>query len=165
MLVMSVCLFVGGRFRANQARVDPTRPGTAETQRTERGWVQAARRENQRGGPTNGDRVQPLDVALGQWALGQKGLGRVTLAARAPADVMSLVVIMPPPPSRPDPMVLTDGFCSLCAVRPVDCYLLFRLFKIGHSRTQLTRTHFSMSYHSNRFLKTFRTGRKLKGST
>jgi len=74
--------------------------------------VQAVRWENERGGPANCDRVQPLEAALGQKTLGQQGLGQATLA-RAPADVMSLVIIMPPPPSLPDPMVPTDGFCSL----------------------------------------------------
>jgi hypothetical protein len=99
----------------------------------------------------------------GLQTLDQQTLDQQTLGTDVPAASANgwIVVIMPPPPSLPDPMVITGSLCS-AAARLVTAYsykiggyrtLRSPLSTQGHDkvgtardRTQLTRTHPLMSF-------------------
>jgi hypothetical protein len=84
--------------------------------------------------------VQPLDAALGHQALG----------AMAPAVLENwrIFIVMPPPPSLPDSMVIDDRPVD---PRPETCTLSLRIqfcdrVRTARVRTHLARTHPSMSF-------------------
>jgi len=148
-------------------------PDFAETLCTDRGWVERRpRAEVQTRAPTSARlETQPLNAALGQATL-----GRGTLAD---CRNCRIAVAMPPPPSLPDSMVIVhrpvprrarrrDSLCAFPVGRKDRKLLSYFIPRRGHNstdRTRFVRTHCSMSFRLDRFLKTFRTRRELKAST
>src|ERR1700733_6876855 len=143
---MSVCFFAGGGFtEVRQGRSHQARHRRDATSLTE--GLSRAALSRERGRWPVGGAAQPLDAALGQYTLAQQALCQQTLGAMAPTVLENWwnFIVMPPPPSLPDSMVIDKclvapapklAFCrsgiQLC-VRSAFCVRYFSAFELHTS--------------------------------